>query len=395
MMIKYSVVIISHEVPKPEPTSAGERLIRELYFTLKDIGHTPIFLAPVPRNGFAPAYDVPAHFVEVGQGPIERLINRATLPVATWVPNIRLYMALLRDKSALEILRQARIIDMQWSANVLLAPLLRKINPYAKLVGTFHDINEQRLKRRAITEPHGAKAALWRFQGVLAGKADSVALRSLDKAVVLSEKDRALLTAPLTIKDKVYTVIPPVYIEMNQKSERQPDLNHLVFIGTMYRWENHQAVEWFIQDVLPIIWKENSKIRLTVVGESPSPELVELGNDSRITFTGFVENLEPIYAEASLIIAPIHLGSGVKFKTLEAILRGIPVVSTGAGVEGIAKVDWVSAIAQTPESFARSVRNVLSNYDSYTEKAKKSSLEAQRVYSKNTYQMLIKEVYEK
>ncbi|WP_326503540.1 glycosyltransferase [Rothia nasimurium] len=391
-MSQYSVVILSHEVPKPEPTSAGERLIRELYFALREAGHTPIFLASVPRNGYAPAYDLPRYFVATGTRPLERAVARLTRSF-TWIPNISFYMALMRDKQAMSLLQEAAVIDMQWSSNVLLAPLMRRINPTARLVGTFHDINEQRLKRRSASEPQPIKSSLWCAQAITSGLLEGLTTRFLDRTVVLSDKDRALLRAPKKVKDRVYTVIPPVYLDFSQpKLQRKPGHN-VVFVGTMYRWENHQAVEWFIRQVLPLIWAKRPEIKFTVVGESPSHDLMKLGEDARIEFTGFVDDLEPIYAQATLLVSPIKLGSGVKFKTLDAILRGIPLVSTGAGIEGIAQVSWASALAESPQAFAEKVLAVLDDYETFAQKAGQSAVEASRVYSKEAYQGKIKEVY--
>lgn len=391
-MSSYSIVIVSNEVPKPEPTSAGERLIREFYFALKESGHTPIFLAPKPRNGYAATYDVPRHFVDSE----ETVMKRFTAPLRHSlgaVPNLSFYMALRQDEKAVSLLQEAVVIDMQWSSNILLAPLFRWINPDAKLVGTFHDINEQRIKRRAAVEPDQLKTLIWSTVGSVVGVVEGLATVFLDLVIVLSDKDRFLLRSPKKFKDKVHAVIPPVYLESSKKLSTRSAGHEIVFVGTMYRWENHHAVEWFIQKVLPLIWEEKPEIEFTVVGESPSADLVQMAKDSRIKFTGFLDDIEVAYDAATLLVSPIKLGSGVKFKTLDAILRGIPVVSTTAGVEGIAKVDWVSALAEDPSTFAQKVLKVLDNYDYFVNKSLDYAIDARGIYSKESYQALIRKLY--
>lgn len=392
-MKAYSTVIVSTEVPKPEPTSAGERLIRELYFALEAKGQSPVFLAPVPRNGYAKNYDVAAHFIPVDVHPAMRSLQKLLSPVSTWTPNLSFFFAMIADSKARTILRNAQIIDLQWTSNVLLAPLVRLLNPTAHLVGTFHDVAEQRLRRRAREERHPLKSAVWVAQAFASRRMDRVAIKSLDRAVVLSEKDRLLLKSFSAEFDKIIPVIPPVYLQSDSLVERKPNLNEILFVGTMYRWENHQAVEWFITDILPRIWVDKPGVHFTVVGESPSRDLLKLGEDPRITFTGFVDNVEPFYAAAGLVVAPIKLGSGVKFKTLDAILRAIPIVTTNAGVEGVANVGWVSAVAHTPESFAQRVIEVLDQYEKFASRADRARHDALITYSQKKYRKIIGEVY--
>ncbi len=393
-MKKYSVVIVSPQVPKPEPTNAGERLIRELYFALEAQGHNPIFLAPFPRNGLADFYDVSAQFVQVEKTSLEKTVQKVLSPISTWTPNLIFFISMVRDKEARAILKRAKIIDLQWTSSVLLAPLIRLLNPSAQITGTFHDISEQRLKRRARTADSPLKSLAWRAQAAVSGRADGLVVRSLNQAIVLSEKDRLLVKCSPIQSDKVVSVIPPVYLDMGSLPARHPDLNQILFVGTMYRWENHQAVEWFIKDILPLVWAKKPDVKFTVVGQSPSSDLIKQAADPRITFTGFVEDLELYYAEASMVVAPLQLGSGVKFKTLDAILRSIPVVATSAGIEGIAKVEWASALAHSAESFAQRVLDVLDNYDAFTQKAHRAQQEALEVYSQEAYRKLIGEVYE-
>lgn len=387
--MKYSVVIISNGVPKIEPTSAGERLIRELYFALKAVGHTPIIFSAQPLNGEAESYDVDHIFIQVNSSSrftrIRNLYN-------SWSPNIQLLNGIKANSEALSILQQARIVDLQWSSNLLLAPWIKRLSPQAQVIGTFHDISEQRFKRRSRSERNPVKALYWRALAAAASASENFYSRSLDTLVTLSDKDFHLLALGPGFRESCQVILPPVYTT-RALPQRQADDLTILFVGTMYRWENHEAVEWFIREILPGIWKKKPRARLLVAGESPSADLVALGSDERIEFLGFVDDVEPLYARASLVVAPIRLGSGVKFKTLDAILRGIPVVSTSAGIEGIARVGWASQLANSADSFTQAVIDVLSNPGVYAEKAKVSCGEAKALYSSEAYRSRIAQVY--
>ncbi|MEX3631165.1 glycosyltransferase [Rothia sp. LK2492] len=386
----HSVVIISSQVPKTEPTSAGERLVGELCEALSSHGHTPLVIAPHPRNGLAQQYAVAHHFLNMDKSS---RIQKWRAPVGTWTPNLEFLLAVRNDSTVMKHLQSAEIIDMQWSTNIMLAPWLRRVNPSARLIGTYHDINEQRFKRRSAAETSAKKALVWSVQAEISRCFDTVSAGYLDTAIVLSAKDAGLLKTRQRDIGKVETILPPVYLGNSVPLARAARSKHLLFVGTMYRWENHQAVQWLIEKVLPLVWQKDPEVTLKVVGESPSADLLRLGQDPRIEFTGFLQEIEPAYAEATAVVAPIQLGSGVKFKTLDAILRAVPVIATVPGVEGIAQVSWASKIAHNPQGFARAILDVVGNPATYQAKADEACLEAKHIYSQQSYRARIGKIY--
>jgi glycosyltransferase involved in cell wall biosynthesis len=74
------------------------------------------------------------------------------------------------------------------------------------------------------------------------------------------------------------------------------------------------------------------------------------------------EDLTPFYRSSAVFVNPMQNGAGVKLKTIEAALRGLPVVSTKTGAEGIGLVKDVHyKCANTPSDFAAQVSDVLRN----------------------------------
>ena len=78
-------------------------------------------------------------------------------------------------------------------------------------------------------------------------------------------------------------------------------------------------------------------LRLKIVGKGADRRLIDAVNSARnIELTGFIQDLEPVYRESRIAIAPLFFGSGMKVKVLSSLARGIPTVTTPVGVEGIA-----------------------------------------------------------
>lgn len=110
----------------------------------------------------------------------------------------------------------------------------------------------------------------------------------------------------------------------------------LLFVGTL-TWEaNVDGLLWFLDNVFPDVLKKHPKIRFYIVGKNPDRRLIAKAEHfENIELTGFVEDLEPYFKKARVFVIPLRFGSGIKVKLLNAMYRGIPVVTTPIGTEGL------------------------------------------------------------
>jgi len=110
----------------------------------------------------------------------------------------------------------------------------------------------------------------------------------------------------------------------------------LLYIGTL-SWEaNVDGLLWFFEAVWPKIQARHPKLHFYIVGGKPDPRLTAAAQPlSGITFTGFVDDLEPYFLRARLFMAPLRFGSGIKVKVLNAMCRGLPTITTSVGSEGL------------------------------------------------------------
>jgi glycosyltransferase involved in cell wall biosynthesis len=83
-----------------------------------------------------------------------------------------------------------------------------------------------------------------------------------------------------------------------------------------------------------------------------------------IEVTGYVEDISPYWTDCAVFAVPLRAGGGMRVKILEALARGIPIVSTSIGCEGIAVEDGKHLlVADTPQEFAHAVAEVIRNDD--------------------------------
>lgn len=187
-----------------------------------------------------------------------------------------------------------------------------------------------------------------------------------EKTTAVTEIDRdLLLEAANSVRGKSGAPINdidciPIAVdtgELQPVKHREGSIN-IVTLGTLRYPPNADGIRWFIQKVLPLIVSELPAIKLTVIGKNPPPDFLQAAqqNPNAVEVTGFVENLTPYLERACLMVVPVRVGSGMRVRILEGFARGVPVVTTTIGLEGInAQPGEDVLVADEPEAFARAV----------------------------------------
>ena len=120
---------------------------------------------------------------------------------------------------------------------------------------------------------------------------------------------------------------------------RRADELRLLFVGNLTYRPNVEAARMLVGAVLPrlrAILGERA-LRLTLAGSAHAD--VEALASASVRVLGFVEDLNGVYADADVVVAPLYGGGGTRIKVLEAFAHGVPVVATPAAVEGLAVAD--------------------------------------------------------
>ena len=151
----------------------------------------------------------------------------------------------------------------------------------------------------------------------------------------------------------------------------------MLFIGSFRHTPNLVALEWFVAQVLPAILEKRPEARLVVTG-SDLPERHGYAEISSIEVRGFVDDIREPLGRCAVFICPIHSGSGVRVKLLEAFASGIPVVSTRIGAEGLARQDGeFCLLADDAASFAERVLRLFGDAVFATEMAARARAEVE------------------
>jgi glycosyltransferase involved in cell wall biosynthesis len=190
-------------------------------------------------------------------------------------------------------------------------------------------------------------------------KFETSAWRKVDCVVVMSERDRAAIAG-----GKAEVLPNGVDLERFQPSAEAPEPNRLLFIGSFAHLPNLFAVEFFVRDIWPRLRSATLHIIAGARHEyhlSRSQLKLDLDQPG-IEVEGFVSDVRPDYARATVVVAPLRASAGTNIKICEAMAMAKPIVSTRAGVNGLDLTPGEDfLLAESPEEFAAAIQGLLAD----------------------------------
>jgi polysaccharide biosynthesis protein PslH len=223
----------------------------------------------------------------------------------------------------------------------------------AKLLELIDSETLQSLRRLHIRRPF-----TW-LRYVSARILEQYAVKQFHLCTAVAEADARMLRA-LAPNVPVHVVPNGVDAEYFAPQALEERPNSVIFFGAMSFPPNVTAVLHFYQNILPIIRQEIPDAEFIIAGRDPAPAIQQLKDQPGVIITGLVDDLRPWLAQASIMICPMVMGSGIKNKVLEAMAMARPVVSTSLGVEALEVKDRSEVwIADDPAAFARAVVELL------------------------------------
>lgn len=281
------------------------------------------------------------------------------------------------------------LIDLAWicrpELNQKYAGIIRQ-KPEIKLIYDTIDLHYLRLKRAWSIDPRHCTKEEW-----VEMQAQELKMAHLaDLTITVTATEQKILEAQGV--DQV-AVIPNIHLPHNTPI---PDFNQrqgILFIGSYNHLPNVDGVVWLCEEIMPLVWQINPSIKVTLLGNNPSEEVLALKSD-RITVTGYIDDVSPYFASHRLSVSPLRYGAGMKGKIGQSLEYSLPVVSTKIGTEGMNLVPEQHILeASNALNFAQQILRL------YTDKQlwnliSSNSPEVISNYSPTSVQLKIAEVFE-
>jgi polysaccharide biosynthesis protein PslH len=176
-------------------------------------------------------------------------------------------------------------------------------------------------------------------------------------ATVVSEQERRLLRQAVSDQGVVKVVPNCVDVSSYREVTVEPQPATLVYTGSFGYYVNYDAMCWYLSKVHPMVEAAVPEVEVVITGDHKGLPLPPARN---VRLTGFVADVRPYIASATISLAPILTGGGTRLKVLEAMALHTPVVSTSKGAEGLdVEPGHHLLIADTPAEFAAAIISLL------------------------------------
>jgi glycosyltransferase involved in cell wall biosynthesis len=295
----------------------------------------------------------------------------------------------------LDELTDEESFDIVHADHTCMAPLAYHIKKRKKIrMGLrLHNIEWMIWYRYAKNLPDWhPKSFFIKQQAYLLRNVEREMISQADVCFSITEKDREF-ALELSPSANVITASGAVDFDvwaLDKSIEREP---FEIVLATVYSWvHNIDGLKWFLDNVLPNVKNKFPQTKLTLIGKNP-PAWLNSYKDQGVNIIGYVPEVQSYYNRANLYIVPLFVGSGLRFKILEAMAMELPVITTDLGAEGnLCNEEDGLYRENSPEDFSNRIIELFDDFNRTREIGEKARAAVQKNYSwENNVSIMLKE----
>jgi glycosyltransferase involved in cell wall biosynthesis len=135
----------------------------------------------------------------------------------------------------------------------------------------------------------------------------------------------------------------------------------VLFYGDYLHSPNSDAALRLIRAIMPRVRQTHPEAVLELVGAHHTREMAASAGSSDV-IRGVVPSLTPYLDRATVVVAPLRIGGGMRVKVLEALAAGKALVASPRALEGLDVEPGRDALrAETDEDFCAAISELIEN----------------------------------
>lgn len=203
--------------------------------------------------------------------------------------------------------------------------------------------------------------------------------RKADAVLSYTHTEHAVITSHICETDKLH--LTPWVLQEKDEGPAFEQRSGIAFLGSYNHPPNREALEYLVTELMPLLLAVRPEIVLSVYG-SNMPEEYDKYECENVRLVGFAKNLDKVFHDHRIFVAPLKSGAGIKGKVLEAIAYGTPCVLSQMAVEGTGLSHGISSlVADSPESWVNAVVKLYDDKSLWSKFAENQKIIAADKYS--------------
>ena len=294
------ILVVDHVVPTPD-RDAGSLRMSIMLELLREQGFRVRFF---PDNQFQYSpYEEPlqALGIEVAYGSID--------PMG--------YLAEHGGDLDLAILSRPQVA-IKW------LPILRTAHAEVPVVYDMVDLHQLREERQAAQTGENTRSS-----SRVIGEIEDLLVRVCDTTFAVTEEEATIMRNRWPGAE--VAIIPTIH-ERERSTTPFDERQDLLFVGSWAHPPNRDAIAWIVEELQPLLRDRLPGVRTHIVGSDVPPDVA--GGHDDVVVHGWVEDLDGLFDQIRLSVAPLRFGAGMKGKVGDSLARGVPIVVTSLAAEG-------------------------------------------------------------
>ena len=334
------ICVISESVPYPA-NSGKELPVAEIFQRLSQRHEVDLLVISNNESDFiARKPNLPTTFREVTRLPFTRMskpkrIWREIAGISPFFLNAQI------NEKALENWAVGRKYDWVWVSPAAYTSIVQqtqtlRLNIFDHIAVGVNDIKTA-LYADSLNEIIGygklrPKLVYQWIRSLWMGRAERAYLSKIDIAHVQTNREREKtlqILGKLASKVEVLAAPNGIKLDLMECTYNGIDSNIILYMTHLNRGRRLESA-WFVTKIWPLIKAQLPDAQLCIVGRPPDQDdhLPYITNDPSIRVYGFADDLLEVMELVRMAIVPIFHGTGLINRIQDALIAGIPCVST-------------------------------------------------------------------